>query len=161
MAWGATTDSYAILRNVLEGLGYINYLMDKNKFQHAEKLVLEGKLKKKEVEKGYKADTNLHKSWYKISELASHFTGLRLANRFHTLNGKTYSRLGASLYQKKELSARMGNLLNCIMYACITLKDFFDKYHSKCATEEFQEKYKEVEDLYNSLTAIVNKPLME
>lgn len=140
--WGSTTDCYAILRNVLEGLGFINEIVKKGDFKDIFKLMEKDKLKKKYIKQRVNQDKLLCKTIGKLSDLASHFTQKRMAQRVFTLNGKQFARIGTAVYEKdNELTNRLGQLINTAMYAIGILKDFYQKYHSDCVNEEFYKKF--------------------
>lgn len=153
--WGATTDGYAILRNVMEGLGFINDIVEKGDFVDVFKLMDKDKLKGKYIEIRFKHDKILNKAVGIISDLASHFTPKRLAQRVFKLNNKQFARIATAYYENKnELSKRLGHFLNTAIYAVKILKEFYEKYHKDCVKQEFYEDYQELEKLYDRLAKL-------
>lgn len=153
--WGATTDAYAILRNVMEGLGFINDIVEKGDFVDVFKLMKEDKLKGTYIKKRLKNDKVLVRAIGIISDLASHFTPKRMAQRVFVLSKKQFARIGAAYYEKdNNLTRRLGHFLNTTMYAAKILKEFYDKYHKDCAKPKFYEDYQELEKLYNGLAKL-------
>ena len=152
--WGATTDGYAILRNVMEGLGFINDIVEKGDFVDVFKLMDKDKLKGEYIEKRFKHDKVLNKTIGIISDLASHFTPKRMAQRVFKLDNKQFARIATAYYENEnELSKRLGHFLNTTMYAVKILKEFYDKYHKDCVKQQFNDDYQELEKLYDGLVS--------
>lgn len=153
--WGSITDGYAILRNVMEGLGFISDIVEKGDFTDVFRLMEEDKLKGKYIEKRFKHDKVLTKTIGIVSDLASHFTPKRFAQRVFTLDGKQFARVGTAYYQNNnDLTKRLGHFLNTTWYAVIILKEFYEKYHKDCIKKEFIDMYNNLESQYNNLTKI-------
>jgi len=156
--WGCTTDCYAVLRACLEALGFINQIINKGDFKHIYQLMDKGKLKKELIEKRVKMDKKLEKTIGKLSDLASHFTKNRIAQRVFNVNGKQFARVGFALYEKEgELPNRLGHLINTVMFALKILNEFYIKYHQNCITKEFRKKYRKLSADYELLADKLNK----
>ena len=139
----------------MEGLGFISDIVDKGDFVDVFKLMDEDRLKGRYIEKRLKHDKVLTKTIGIISDLASHFTPKRMAQRDFVLDGKQFARVGAAYYQKdNDLTRRLGYLLNTTWYAVTILKEFYEKYHKDCINKTFLTEFRSLEKLYNKLATI-------
>jgi hypothetical protein len=154
--WGAISDGFAVLRTVMEGLGFINDIIDKGDFVDISIMIGRDKLKKGYIEKRYKNDKVLIKTIGKISDLAAHFTQTRIAERFFKIDDKIFTRIAMAYHgNKNELSKRLGYFLNTTMYAAMVLKEFLEKYYKGSLKKKFYKDYQVLEKMYSELAKLL------
>ena len=154
--WGTISDGFAVLRTVMEGLGFINDIIDKGDFVDISIMIGKDKLKGEYIKKRYKNDKVLIKEIGKISNIAAHFTQTRIAQRFFTIDGKIFARIAMAYFgNENDLSKQLGYFLNTTMYAVMVLKEFLEKYYKGYVKKKFYKDYQELEKMYSELAKLL------
>lgn len=154
--WGTISDGFAVLRTAMEGLGFVNDIIDKGDFVDISIMIAKEKLKKGYIKERYKNDKVLIKEIGKISDLAAHFTQTRLTQRFFAINGEIFARIAMAYYENENvLSKQLGYFLNTTLYAVRILKEFLEKYYKGYVKKKFYKDYQGLEKMYSVLANLL------